>query len=201
MAPRIVLSQTAEDYRGLVMRSVARYREWYYAEQTAEFFRRASRMGLSGRREDPLSPYMTVAYVVSAAEAFSLARITGLAHQELPGYPDLVWQLWERAVARVESTWENQAQAWKEWYGVGLAAAPEYRTLRPWIQARNAVMHGLGEMTRRQRKTATGLKELQQAGISVVGGTVLLGRSEVEGCAMSAVMFIEWLDRTAPGAA
>jgi hypothetical protein len=106
-------------------------------------------------------------------------------------------QFWTSESQKAEGTWPAQKDAWSAWHGVKLGDAPMYGELDAFIDARNAIMHGLGHLTRRQTQKdggAAAKTKLGTIGISFSGTQLLIVPSVLKKCAHVARSFIEWLD-------
>lgn len=141
--------------------------------------------------------YIVLPHVVAVAEEFSRRLL--LAHSEgyLKGEHPIQIEARQRAELKAESTWPTHIDAWKEWHSVDLDAAPNFSKFRSFIEARNAIMHGLGSLTRRQTQgnalsSLTG--QLGKVGIAVEGTRLVFGRKSVQRCADVSVEFVLWLD-------
>lgn len=115
----------------------------------------------------------------------------------VPQVHPILEELWDRA-EREADTWSGQERAWKAWHGVDLARAPDYKDLRGVIEARNAIVHGLGLLTQRQLRGKDGGKKstdaLRRVGIRVNARRLVLNDDAMRQCVDTAQRFIEWLD-------
>ncbi len=79
--------------------------------------------------------------------------------------------VWDDAAIRATSSWKEQKEAYKNWLGVDT----DWKVVERLAEARNAVAHGLGTLTRRQlRKEQSVRYKLKSAGISMVGIRIVL---------------------------
>lgn len=135
--------------------------------------------------------------VLSAAEDFAYSSLLREFERRAPIMNPQVGRLWDMTSADLGMTWQRLCRAWADLLGVNVEGAVEYKQLQPFTDARNAMVHGMGELTRKQRSKNDGAAvrgNLAKAGIKLVGNTVTLDQSNIAGAAHTAVMFIEWLD-------
>jgi hypothetical protein len=97
-------------------------------------------------------------------------------------------------------TWANRQKAWARKAGVDLAAFPNWDALMGFVEARNALQHGLGRLTDRQlgRHKQQIFDWLDAAAVQRNGDVLLVSAHDVRRCAQVCRDFIGWLDFTAP---
>ena len=123
-----------------------------------------------------------------------MSRLIDATESQLPDEP-LVGKLWDLALRRSGNTWEQRRDLWKRLHQVRLRDFDHDEPLQGFIEARNAISHGLGDLTRMQlRKNEEVRKLLTAAGLRLRGATLLLHEEDVEQCATIVRAFIEWLD-------
>ena len=106
-------------------------------------------------------------------------------------------ELWSDASLKAEGSWGRHREAWFKWHGIQLTTAPDFPKFNAYIDARNAIMHGLGELTRMQTRKDGGkavIQKLKSVGISMHGLRLVIAPSVLKECAHTARRFIEWLD-------
>ncbi len=97
----------------------------------------------------------------------------------------------DEAVIRGTSTWQDQQKSYKEWLGIN----EDWKAVERLAEARNAVAHGLGKLTRRQLRNEQGVKsKLKAAGIAVNNNTILLSDDSLLAAAAACRDFIERVD-------
>ncbi|WP_433464060.1 hypothetical protein [Spirillospora sp. CA-128828] len=95
------------------------------------------------------------------------------------------------AVIRGTSTWQEQKRSYKEWLGV----EEDWKAVERLAEARNAVAHGLGKLTKRQLRNVQSVKsKLAAAGIAVEGTTIVLSDASLAAATSACRDFIERLD-------
>lgn len=134
--------------------------------------------------------------LVSYAEHF----VTGLALDVIEQRTPLLG--WSRrklqsALRDSSGTWEQRRALWAQ-LGVDLTMFSADEPFRGFIEARNAVAHGLGRLTWRQTSNpasrAEALRLLAAAGLQVVEWHVRLTEEDIERLAETVNQLIEWLD-------
>jgi hypothetical protein len=86
------------------------------------------------------------------------------------------------------NTWHKQQTAWQERLGIDLKRqCPHYPALRGFVDARNAILHGGGTLTKQQTENVAFWPEIQRhlaaAGINRVRHTLVFTPELVERCA------------------
>jgi hypothetical protein len=137
---------------------------------------------------------------VSIADEFTVSLLVELTEAKLPT-DHRVAELWDQYVDRHTDSWEQRFKSWDSLHGVTLNAFPDYPPLWGFIEARNAIVHGLGNLTRKQRKREkTVLGRLRTARIATVGSRVILTADNAADCASVVKALIHWLDDQAANA-
>lgn len=95
------------------------------------------------------------------------------------------------------TSWPSQEKAWVKYWSLSLNSLPSYLAFRGFNEARNAVMHGLGELTQMQRQPER-IKDikarLEAAQLRVVSSVVVIHRTDFERCAGTCLEFVAELD-------
>jgi hypothetical protein len=121
---------------------------------------------------------------VAIAESFSIGR---LIHIRSIAAGDLL-------------TWDMRRKAWAKHATVDLVSFHGWASLMGFVEARNAIQHGLGRLTHRQlgKYKQEVLDWLDAANLCRNGDVLLLSERDVGRCSEVCNGFIEWLDSTAP---
>lgn len=141
--------------------------------------RHEERLSIERRRQNTLSG------LVAVAESFVVGRLLD-------------------AVPTVKDdelgTWKKRTLAWKTHLGVELATASAWKPLMGFVEARNAVQHGLGRLTDRQlgkyRDEILGF--LGACAVGLNGDLVIVREDDIARCADVSRGMIEWIDGAAP---
>lgn len=95
------------------------------------------------------------------------------------------------ALIRGTSTWQDQKKSYKDWLGVN----EDWKAVERLAEARNAVAHGLGKLTRRQLRSEQSVKsKLKAARITVNDNRIVLSDDNLAAAASACRDFIEKLD-------
>jgi hypothetical protein len=143
---------------------------------------------------------LVLPHIVAIAEEFSRALLLVCSDPLVEAGAPLVKDLWKEGQKKAEGAWEQHRNAWRAWFGVDFNDCVAWQPVRAFSEARNAIMHGLGRLTRRQLSDDGGraIAELcQQVGIRVRGGRIQVGEASVRECAQRCKEFILWLDEVA----
>lgn len=168
MTPR-VLTARAESARELIYRTLGVHRT---VMTNLHPGLRRRRLGGPDDSRAQIQRQATFLRLLSITESFcgelllsqteSLVRPT--SHKVLLG-------IWDDAAVGATNTWLNQKDSYKTWLGVSV----NFNSVNQLAEARNAIAHGLGTLTRRQRRNETrSVSRIRAAGIDVVGGQVIL---------------------------
>jgi hypothetical protein len=104
-------------------------------------------------------------------------------------------QLWDEVLSRVFLSWEAHLGMWARW-GVEVFKASPYKEFAGLIDARNAAVHGLGALTRVQRrKEGKVVAAIQASGLTVIGGRIELTDDSLSECRRRSAGFIRYLDQ------
>lgn len=192
-----VVSERAEEAQVRVNRALAHFRDQVEGDETrpgaADFGRTTSGAWATGKN---FHLHDAVLRLVAIAEDFSIGRLVEVVEATLPPDP-IVSELWETVLDRSGDGWDQRDKLWKRYQHVDVAAFPQRQALVGFIDARNAIAHGLGGLTRRQlRKRDRTIGRLEKANIQLVGDLIVIDASHVEACASVVKAFIDWLDRS-----
>lgn len=100
-------------------------------------------------------------------------------------------RVWDDAAIRGTSSWYEQRDAYANWLGI----KHDWKVVEGLAEARNAVAHGLGTLTRRQlRKEDSVRRKLQQAGITLAGIRIVLSDAALASAASDCRDLIHRLD-------
>lgn len=178
-----------------------------FAAETSQSRRRRFAPGSRVLATAPPSPYQeswdvsrvedALVRLIAIAEEFTHGLLLELTNLKLPDDPRVA-VLWDAHVDRETDTWEQRIATWRLVHSIAIPSSPRYDLLFAFIQARNAIVHGLGSLTRKQLRDRTkSVARLRAAHISVSGNRLVLTESHVDRCAEAVRTLIRWLDDTA----
>lgn len=134
----------------------------------------------------------TLLRMLSITESFCVDRLLERAEIEVePEGSSVRAQMWDRASTGAVSNWEGIRNSYKAWYDV----RPRWTDIDRLIEVRNAVAHGLGQLTRTQRlKLASTLAKITSAGVRVDAELIILEEANLEHARVVCLDLIEDID-------
>jgi hypothetical protein len=134
----------------------------------------------------------TLLRMLSITESFCAERLLLESEQLVtPSRNQAVANLWDAAAVEATNSWAEQKRAYQQWLGV----EPDWKPIDCLAEARNAVAHGLGTLTRRQRRKEESVKaKIKQAGIAMEGDRVVLSNDTLAAVAAACRTVIEEVD-------
>jgi hypothetical protein len=183
-----VPSQRAEDAADLLMRTLGSHRTRLAGLAPAV----PSRLRATRTDRVQVACQSTLIRFASITEAYCADALVEAAEQlAQPGRARTMQTIWDEAAVAATRTWNDQKSAYKTWLGVTISWA----TIDAVADARNAVAHGLGSLTRQQmRKRAAVDARLAQLGVALVGRDLELNDASLQGVALKCRDFIFALD-------
>lgn len=137
----------------------------------------------------------TLLRLLSITEAFAAELLYRKVDEAIAGASGpAALKVAEDAAIRGTASWKDQQKAYKDWFGVEV----NWKAVERLAEARNAVAHGLGRLTRRQRRNEASVRgKLKEIGIEVDGYRVMLSDSTLASAASACRDFVEKLDLAA----
>lgn len=189
-----VVSAGAEEASALLFHTLGAHRVTVAAMRT----RRAGRLA-SGAPFDAeqIQCQATLVRLLSITESFTAELMTTAVDAAVSRAASAsVNKIWEDAAIRGTNSWKEQQDAYKNWLGVTV----DWKAAERLAEARNAVAHGLGSLTRRQLRNEQGVKaKLKAAGIDVQGGTLVLSDAALAAAATACRDLIHRVDLATQG--
>ncbi len=132
--------------------------------------------------------------LVSIAEEVSLGLLVEATERVLP-QGTVMRALWDFQ-REATDTWPQRLGVWKRVHSITVGASfQRYGEFVGFVEARNAIVHGLGSLTEKQmRDRERTVARLRGARIPVTGTRLGLHRFHVDLCASVVREFIVWLD-------
>lgn len=186
-----LLSADAEKSCQLINRTLASHREVIVALSSRPLPPR--RLPKAAVDREQLQRQATLVRLLSITEAFCterlLAELDGVVN---PAGHAAVTKIWTKAFDAATGTWNGQRDAFKDWLGVDRGRWTQVIELT-W--ARNAVAHGYGELTQRQRRER-GVLEAKLAAHDIVlnGDLIVLSENSISKAADTCRTFIKKVD-------
>ncbi|MEU0151542.1 hypothetical protein [Micromonospora fulviviridis] len=134
----------------------------------------------------------TLVRLLSITEAFASDMLSREVDRSVVGTGNATaTKVADEAVIRGTSSWQDQQKSYKDWLGV----REDWKAVERLAEARNAVAHGLGKLTRRQMRSENSVKsKLKAAGITVEDNRIVLSDDSLAAAASACRDFIERLD-------
>ena len=186
-----VSTARAEEACELLFRTLAAHRD-AVAGLTMRVASR--RIPVVGTDPEQLQCQATLVRLLSITESFCSERLLNELESAVdPDRHDVVAQIWNSAYDAATSTWEKQQVHYNKWLGVNLGAA--WTPIKDIAATRNAVAHGHGFLTQRQRRDRGDMKsKLTPHQITLDGDRIVLSDSALAGVTATCRKFIETLD-------
>lgn len=153
----------------------------------------------------------TSAWSVQIRRQATLVRITSIIESYVteqlvqrfelhapPPLPDILKDVYVRAENDAIASWPRMTEHYKRWFKIKISrqTCPAWGRVEALTDARNAVSHGLGELTRRMARS--NLDQLRQdlatIDVAMAGNALELTESSLRQAASAGREFIEWLD-------
>lgn len=132
--------------------------------------------------------------MISVCEDYCQAVLTEFVEDGV-GANETGKHLWDEVLARVFLSWDAHLSMWARW-GVEVFKSPAYKGFAGLIEARNAAVHGLGALTRVQRrKEAKVAAAIESSGLKVISGRVELSDNALTECRERSAAFLRYIDR------
>ncbi|MFC8503806.1 hypothetical protein ACFUC1_15725 [Pedococcus sp. NPDC057267] len=185
----LVLSSRAEEATRLLFQTLGMHQQAILNHKTP---RTGRRLAVAGSDPLQVQRQATLLRLVSITESFCADRLIDHTEQAInPAADPVRTKVWEQAAIDATKTWEAQREAFKKWHSI----TPDWLPLEGLSEARNAVAHGLGSLTRRQRRgrSAT-MTKINRTGISVVNDRLLLEERDLTAAAKACREIIRQID-------
>lgn len=128
----------------------------------------------SARSIDPeqIQCQSTLVRLLSITESFTSQLLLGEIDKAVARARSAsIDSIWDDAAIKATNTWREQKEAYINWLGI----KEDWKVVERLAEARNAVAHGLGTLTRRQlRNEAKVRSKLKEAGITLTGLRIIL---------------------------
>lgn len=138
----------------------------------------------------------TLVGMIAEVESFCVSRTTERIKSELGKDSALARDATREVERGIEGSWQQRIHSWKRWYGV-VAARSDFDKTLAFVEARNAIVHGSGHLTRRQLGNDAGrsvINQLRANGVKVQNGRIILTDDNLSACAVASRESIFWFD-------
>lgn len=152
---------------------------------------------LYGPSPDQLRAQAVYLRSVSIVEAYIDSLSTSLFADHGRSRDSLFERLAAIAQEQSENSWEARRSNFKAHHGVGLGDMKTYSDIERAVVVRNAIAHGLGALTKRQRNPKDRAK-VQQVGVQLSDDRIVIPEAALDKLRSSAVLFIRDVDEALP---
>ena len=144
---------------------------------------------------DPIAVRQESCYLrlVSIAEAYVDVVSSDLLRAEYARSGSLVQSLIEAAEISFSRGWQDREKAFQDHFGIRITKFPTHKDLKCATDVRNAIAHGVGRLTSRQR-TANTRARMESIGVIVRDNHVVLSADSVRACRDICAAFMRELD-------
>jgi hypothetical protein len=135
--------------------------------------------------------------LVTIAEAFTDSLSVSLLRGRAQPEPQLMG-LVNQYELRAGPTWEARRESYERIHGVRFGACPHWASLKIGTEIRNAIAHGLGTLTVRQRaELAKWQRGFPKVSVGLDGYRLEVTPDSIQECMRYASGFVRWLDASA----
>jgi hypothetical protein len=184
-------SGEAEIAGALVMGELARYRSMLRALPDYGHGRL-----LTQHAHDRSIAYSATIAMVSVVEDFAVTAIRLRLEDSVGDGTNLMETARDELMRAVERSWQDRTKMLNRWFRPPIASSSSLADVLAFVEVRNAVAHGLGRLTSRQRSNDAGKavwSRLARVGIVESGGYLIVDEACVARCARSSRSLInEW---------
>ena len=185
----LVVTAEAEAATALLFRTLAAHRATVANLPRQDIGRRLAQ---PDEDREQIQCQATLVRLLSITEAFCAERLLQQVEKVIsPSRHHMVSTVWNGAAVAATRGWEDQRRSYKEWLGV----QADWKVVERLAEARNAVAHGLGTLTRKQRRNEESVRaKLRAAGIQLEKGRIVLSDASLAAAAAACRAFIEEVD-------
>lgn len=194
---RTSVSAEAEDAVKQLMRALAQHRRHEAILRTSRTRPRGRLRSLPGDQQaDAIRRQASLVRLVSMVEAFTTASlITRVEPHAPPPRTEILESIYSNAENDAVSSWSALQVSYKRWLGIRFNAFGSWKRVQATHDARNAIAHGLGDLTRRMvRSRSDPRHSLKLIDIAVIGIRIEIKESSLLAVADAGREFIEDLD-------
>jgi hypothetical protein len=135
--------------------------------------------------------------LICILEAYVDLLCSKMFRQHLVGQPSIFRHLVYEAEMRASANWDERKSAFSGAHKVRLTSCSSWSDVDAGIEVRNAIAHGLGGLTARQRN-GKHREKLAKVGVLVVDERVLIDEKALKRCLRYASDFVRSLDAAIP---
>src|SRR5262245_18192708 len=151
----------------------------------------------SGARSVQVRRQAAVMRIASVVEAYVAGELVSRIEPHAPKpRSSILDDIYTRAEDSALASWPTLQEHYTRWLEIKIGTSPSWRRIEATTNVRNAIAHGLGELTRRMaRKNLSQLqKDFATIDVQIVGSALVLSEEALWRSAFAAREFISWLD-------
>jgi hypothetical protein len=176
---------------------VRTFREGWSSGVPSAYRRVGRRIGMVGvlfPSENEFHRHSKYLRMVSIVEACLDTVGSSLLREDYPSAPDLYRKLIDEAEVTSSRGWPDRRKAFKHYHGIDLSTVPRHGDLDGVSDVRNAIAHGLGVLTPRQR-TASVRRRIESVDVPVRDNRVIVADNSISFCYEFSREFIIGFDK------
>jgi hypothetical protein len=131
--------------------------------------------------------------LVSIVEAYVDTTTSDLFRSDVAGLGDFHLKLADTASQDASQSWRSRKDALNKYYDVSIGACASWSIFDSSVDVRNAIAHGLGHLTPRQRNAKTRGK-IMASGVRLRGDRIAIDAKALRTCLDACVTFITEVD-------
>jgi len=195
-----VLSLDAERSVRLLMTTLAQHRRQEAVLATSRRpWRGRLRMLTTSAASAQVRRQATLVRLTSIVEAHVAEQLVQRFEPHAPPPREAILDdVYVRAEDNAIGSWPKMTDHYGRWFGIRMnqRTCPSWRRIEALTNARNAVAHGLGELTRRmaRRDQEQLRRDFATLDIEMVGGAIVLSERTLRSAAAAGREFVGWLD-------
>jgi hypothetical protein len=137
--------------------------------------------------------------IVTIVEAYTDAALELMFRGTVPANSPAALRLLDAHLLDAAQRWDARKKSFLDHHALSLGDAktgfPQWSKLDGMIEVRNAIAHGLGSLTRQQRKNAArSAGRCSQIGVRIDAGEVIVSPASLRTATDVAENFVRWLD-------
>jgi hypothetical protein len=189
---RTVVTQATEDAERLLM---ATFVDLTLSATRQAWGRHLRVLPRAMKAYDPIAVRQESCYLrmVSIVEAYVDVISSDILRVEYARSSSLTQSLIEAAEVNFTRGWPDREKAFNDHFGIRLTKLPTHKDLKCATDVRNAIAHGVGQLTPRQRTAATRAR-MASIGVTVRDNYVVLDAGSVRTCRDVSMAFMRELD-------
>ena len=122
-----------------------------------------------------------------------------MLRQSIPPAAEVANSLLDAHLITASLRWDSRIESFREHLGLSFGDAakgfPSWARLKGMIEVRNSIAHGLGGLTRIQRKNPIRTAgRCSQACVRIEAGELIVSEASLKAAVVVAEDFVEWLD-------